>query len=72
MRSGEKFIDISNCQRCLCTDGEATFCEDLSDDICDRINPTPSDESDCTLRGTTLEDSESASVSFFGSELMWT
>ena len=64
MRSGEKFIDFSNCRRCLCTDGDATFCEDLSDDACGRVSPTPSDEVDCNFKGRTLEHGDSANVSF--------
>lgn len=63
VRSGETFIDLSACRRCLCRDGDSVLCEALRDSDCGVINPTPGPDRDCTIRGRTLPSGESVAVS---------
>ena len=61
--SGQPFIDLSTCSRCLCRDGEAVLCERiLQDSDCDLINPTPGPTGDCTVRGRTVPSGEMIQV----------
>ena len=61
--SGQPFIDLSTCSRCLCRDGEAVLCETiLRDSDCNLINPTPGPTRDCTVRGRTVPSGESIKV----------
>ena len=60
VRSGERFIDLNACRRCLCENGEPRFCEELESSFCHLINP-PSNN--CTMSsGKTVSDGDSVDV----------
>lgn len=66
VRSGETFINPSTCSRCLCRNGDEVLCQRLPAGSCDEFNPTPGPDRprDCTIRGRTLSDGDSLTVSW--------
>ena len=54
---GEYFVDVENCRRCLCDNGEATLCEPSA--TCTALQVLPQD---CQYRGQDLQHGDSLQV----------
>ena len=53
---GDFFVDVENCQRCLCNNGEATSCESS---VCTALQRVPPG---CTYRGQSYRHGDSLQV----------
>ena len=55
--NGDFFVDVDNCQRCLCNNGEATFCEAS---VCTGLQRSPRG---CTFEGVNYGHGDTFEVS---------
>ena len=53
---GDYFVDVDNCQRCLCNNGDATFCEPS---VCTALQQAPPM---CIYQGSSYSHGESFNV----------